>query len=114
MRAENVEPVLSVPFSLTFDPALVELESVAEGNFLQKQGMQTSFSSSTDPSGAISINLSLPAGSSTAGGSGVLATAVFRAKKQGTAAFGFRDVAFTSASGALIPVVPVATSLVIQ
>jgi len=114
MRAENVEPVMSIPFSLTFDPDFVELESVSEGTFLQQEGMQTSFSSSTDPNGAISINMSLPAGASTAGGSGVLATAVFRAKKQGTAAFGFRDVAFTSATGTLLPVVPVANSVIIQ
>ncbi|MGA7826860.1 MAG: cohesin domain-containing protein [Geobacteraceae bacterium] len=114
IRAKNVGPVMSAPFSITFDPDFVEPESVSAGTFLQKQGVQTNFSSSIDPAGVININLSLPEGAAVNGGSGVLATAVFRAKKQGTAAFGFRDVAFKSASGASMTVVPVATSLLIQ
>ena len=114
IRTENVGPVSSAPFSITFDPDLVEPESVTAGTFLQKQGVQTNFSSSIDPAGVININLSLPEGAAVTGGSGVLATAVFRAKKQGTAAFGFRDVAFKTADGASMTVVPVATSLVIQ
>ncbi len=114
MRAENVGPVMSAPFTLTFDPNIVEPEAVSAGTFLQKQGMKTSFSSSTDPSGSIKVNLSLPAGAAVEGGNGILATVVFRAKKQGTAAFGFRDVAFKSATGTPLPVVPVATSVIIQ
>lgn len=114
IRAENVGAVMSAPFSLTFDPNFVEPEAVSPGTFLQKQGVQTNFSSSTDPSGAINVDLSLPDGTSVEGGNGILATAVFRAKKPGAAAFGFRDVAFKSDTGANVPVIPVATSLIIQ
>ncbi len=114
IRAENVGAVMSAPFSLTFDPNYVEPEAVSPGTFLQKQGLQTNFSSSTDPSGAINVDVSLPDGATVAGGSGILATAVFRAKKPGVAAFGFRDVAFKSDTGANVPVIPVAASLNIQ
>ncbi|MRR54497.1 MAG: type II secretion system protein [Deltaproteobacteria bacterium] len=114
IRAENVGAVMSAPFSLTYDPNFVEPEAVSPGTFLQKQGLQTNFSSSTDPSGAINVDLSLPEGTAVEGGNGVLATAVFRAKKPGTAAFGFRDVAFKSATGANVPIIPVAASLNIQ
>jgi len=47
-------------------------------------------------------------------GAGVLAKAVFRARKQGTAAFGFLDASFVSADGRPVPVVPFATSTGIQ
>ena len=36
------------------------------------------------------------------------------AKKQGSAAFGFRDVAFTSANGTQVPVAPGAATVLIQ
>jgi len=115
IRAENTGPFASAPYSLTFDPTFVDPVSVAEGDFLKKQGLKPSFTSFVNPTGVVSINLLLPPGEvSRDGASGVLATAVFRAKKQGTAAFGFRDVAFKSANGILLPVVPVATAVTIQ
>lgn len=114
VRAENVESFTAAPFSLTFDPALVELVSVAEGASLRMPGMQTNFSSSLDPAGSVKISLQLSGGTSLDGGSGVLAKLVFRSKKQGSAAFGFRDVAFTSANGTPVPVVPVAATVLIQ
>ena len=114
VRAQNVESFTAAPFSLTFDPALVELVSVAEGVSLRKPGMQTNFSSSLDPTGNVKISLLFSEGASLGGGSGVLATLVFRPKQQGTAAFGFRDVAFTSANGTPVPVVPVAATVLIQ
>jgi len=114
IRVENVGAVMSAPFSLTFDPNFVEPEAVSPGMFLQKQGLQTNFSSSTDPSGVINVDLSLPDGTAVEGGDGILATAVFRAKKSGTAAFGFRDVAFKSDTGASLPIIPMAASLIIQ
>lgn len=114
IRADNIGAVMSAPFSLTFDPNFVEPESVSPGTFLQKQGLQTNFSSSTDPSGTITVDLSLPEGTAVEGGSGILASAVFRAKKPGTAAFGFRDVAFKSDTGAVVSVVPVPVLLIIQ
>jgi hypothetical protein len=114
VRAEHVGSFTAAPFSLTFDPALVALVSVAEGASLKKPGMQTNFSSSLDPAGNVKISLQLSGGASLDGGSGVLATLVFRSKKQGSAAFGFRDVAFTSANGTPVPFVPVAATELIQ
>lgn len=114
VRVANVEPFSAASFSLTFDPTLVDQVSVAQGSSLNKPGMKTSFSSTVDPTGSVGINLSLPAGASIDNESGVLATTVFRAKKQGTVAFGFRDVVFKSATGTPLPVVPVATSVIIQ
>jgi len=114
VRAENVASFTTAPFSLTFDPELVELVSVAEGASLRKPGMQTDFSSSLDPTGNVTIRLLLSGGTSLGGGSGVLATLVFQPKKQGRAAFGFRDVAFTSANGTSVPVTPGAATVLIQ
>lgn len=114
VRVANVESFSAASFSLTFDPTLVDPVSVAQGAALNKRGMNTSFSSSVDPTGSVGLNLSLPAGTSIDGGNGILATVVFRAKKQGTAAFGFRGVAFKSATGTPLPLVPGAASVIIQ
>jgi general secretion pathway protein D len=115
IQAVNVNSVAAAPFVLTFDPNLVEPVSFAEGTFLQKNGVKSAFSSSIDAAGgAVTINLSLPAGGSGVSGTGVLATAVFRPKKPGMAAFGFRDVAFVSADGKRMTVTPFANSVGIR
>ena len=115
IRADNVGPVTSAPFTLTFDPNMVEPEAVSAGDFSAKTGHADQLLQLRGPKWLYQLkSLSPPGEAAVEGGSGVLATAVFRAKKQGTAAFGFRDVAFTSANGTPLPVVPVATSLSIQ
>jgi general secretion pathway protein D len=115
IQAVNVEAIRAASYVLTFDSTLLVPVSVSEGNFMKKPGMKTNFSRTVDaPGGTVSISLSLPSGSSGVGGSGVLSTAVFRPKKPGTAAFGFRDVAFISANGSQVSIMPFATSIGIQ
>jgi len=115
IRAGNVDSIRAASYVLTFDPNLLVPVSFAEGSFLKKPGMKTSFTSSVDAiGGTASINLALPPGSPGVSGAGVLSTAVFRPKKAGTAAFGFRDVTFSSANGAPLSIVPFATSIGIQ
>jgi len=115
IRAVNVDSIRTASFVLTFDTNLLAPVSFAEGSFLKKPGVKTAFTSSVDAiGGTVSINLALPPGSPGVGGSGVLSTAVFRPKKPGTAAFGFRDVAFSSANGGPTSIMPFATSIGIQ
>ncbi len=115
IRAANVESTGAATFTLTYDTGLVEPVSFAAGDFLKKPGMKTTFSSSVNAAaGRVSMNLALPPGSPGVSGAGVVAKAVFRARRQGTAAFGFLDPAFRTTDGRQIPVVPFATSIGIQ
>jgi len=115
IRAVDVEGLVDAPFVLVYDPNLVEPVSFAEGAFLKTTGLPATFWNTVDASGgSASITLSLPAGSPGVSGSGVLATAVFQAKKRGTATFGFRNVGFKTAGGASLTVVPVTASVTIR
>lgn len=115
LRAANVDSVSAATFVLSYDAGLVEPVSFTAGDFLKQPGVKTSFSSSVDPAaGRVSVSLALPPGSPGVSGGGVMARAVFRARKQGTAAFGFMDTALRTPDARQIPVVPFATSIGIQ
>lgn len=115
IRAANMDSVAAANFVLTYDINLVEPVSFAAGDFMKAPNIKTAFTSSVDAAaGRVGMQIALPPGSPGVSGAGVLAKAVFRAKKQGTAAFGFLDASFSSADGRPVPVVPFATSTGIQ
>lgn len=52
---QSDQPVVSLPLALTFDPRILQVASVTEGDFLRQGGASTSFSSRVDPGGQILI-----------------------------------------------------------
>jgi general secretion pathway protein D len=47
------QPVVSIPMAVGFDPRVLQVISITEGDFLKQNGAQTSFTSRVDPSGQI-------------------------------------------------------------
>ena len=47
------QPVVSIPMAVGFDPRILQVVSVLEGEFLKQGGAQTSFTSRVDPNGQI-------------------------------------------------------------
>ena len=47
------QPVVSIPMAVGFDPRMLQVVSVTEGDFLKQGGAQTSFTSRVDPNGQI-------------------------------------------------------------
>lgn len=71
------QPIVSIPLALGFDPKILQVTSVQEGEFLKQGSAQTSFNSRVDPTGKI-LMTSTRIGDSGASGSGAIATVNFK------------------------------------
>ena len=115
VKVSDVNELASAPLVLTYDPIFVEFVSATEGSFLKKDGKLVTFSSKVDAaSGTVTITLARGAGSGGVSGDGTLVSALFRAKKQGSASFGFRNVSFSSADGKPVTILPFSTAVDIR
>jgi len=115
VKVSDVKELASAPLVLTYDPIFVEFVSAAEGSFLKKDGKLVAFSSKADAaSGTVTITLARAAGSGGVTGAGTLVSAMFRAKNQGPASFGFRNVSFSSADGKPLTILPFTTAVDIR
>ena len=56
--AQSDKPLLSMPLAISFDPAVLQVVSVTEGDYLRRGGGQASFSSRVDPTGKILVDAS--------------------------------------------------------
>lgn len=78
LRLQSAGDVASVPFVVAFDPEMLQVVSVAEGDFLRHGGGQTQFSSRIDAqAGQIYVDATRESGAAT--GVGNVATVTFRA-----------------------------------
>jgi general secretion pathway protein D len=112
IKAGDVLDLAAAPFVLTYDPALVEFVSAAEGVFLKKGGKATVFSSSANTAGGtVTVKLERAPNSGGVSGSGTLVSALFKAKSKGAASFGFRSVNFTAADGKPLDMLPFSTAV---
>jgi general secretion pathway protein D len=50
---QSDQPVVSVPLAVGFDPRMLQVTSVLEGDFLRQGGSQSSFASRVDPNGQV-------------------------------------------------------------
>jgi general secretion pathway protein D len=74
---QSSEPLSNVPLAVTFDPRVLQVMGVQDGDFLRQGGAQAAFSSRVDAAGSISIT-GTRSGGTGAVGSGVLATLTLR------------------------------------
>lgn len=79
------EAVEALPLLLQFNPAVLEIKRVEEGNFLRQGDAATRYESSIDPSGQVSVMASRAAGTG-ASAAGVLVTLQVRALAPATPA----------------------------
>ncbi len=79
VNVQTAAKVVSVPLQVGFDPSALEVVDVAEGDFLNHNNVQTTFSSDIDQAGGkISINVSQPEQNGNAG-RGSLVAITFKA-----------------------------------
>ena len=69
--------VMSIPLEIEFDPGVLQVVAVSEGDLLRRNGGQTQFTSRISPTGAVSINAIRSSGGGVTG-SGVVATLQLR------------------------------------
>jgi general secretion pathway protein D len=115
IKISDVTDLANAPFVLTYDPVFVDFVAISESTYMKKDGKPTIFSSKTDSAaGTVTVTLGRKAGNSGVSGGGTLATALFRAKKQGPASFAFRNAAFTTSNGSALNILPFSTAVDIR
>ena len=115
IKVSDVNDLANAPFVLVFDPANVDFVAISEGPFMQSDGKPTSFGSVVDSTtGTVTVTLGRVAGNGGVAGGGLLATASFRAKKEGTTTFSFKNTSFTSSDGAAVNLLPFSTAVAIR
>jgi general secretion pathway protein D len=77
LMLQSAEPLANVPLTVTFDPRVLQVVGVQEGDFLRQGGVPATFSSRVDSSGSINIAAARSGGTGAAG-SGSLATLTLR------------------------------------
>lgn len=108
----KVNDLANASFVLTYDPKIVDFMNLGEGTLMKKGGNSATFNSANNASdGTVTVTLERPAGNSGATGGGLLATASFRAKRQGPANFAFRNSAFTTSKGSRLDIIPFSTAV---
>ena len=81
------QDVAAVPIQITYDPKLVQFNSVSNGDFLAKDGQQVILVHRDDPSsGKLQVTAQRPPGTAGVTGDGVVFNLVFTAKAKGTSA----------------------------
>lgn len=92
VRIDNGSDVFAVPFSIKYDPNVLEVMGLHEGSYLKKDSGQTTFLTSIDKDkGKIDIGLTRLGQIGGVSGSGTLASIVFRVLKSGTTSLSFAN-----------------------
>lgn len=74
---QSDQPVVSLPLAVTFDPRILEVVSITEGDFLRQGGASTAFTSRVEPGGQI-LMTGTRSGETGASALGAVATITFR------------------------------------
>lgn len=78
VNMQSDQPLVSVPVAVSYDPRVLQVSSVMEGEFLRSGGGKTNFANRIDPNGQILLTATR-SGATGANGSGALATIGFQA-----------------------------------
>ena len=105
LRVSDVRELSGAQFILAFNPAVLEVADVNEGDFLSQDGSRTFFQvTKIDNVGGELSGIRLARfGQGGVSGSGVLLKVVFRAKTAGNSPLTLRDVKLGNVSGGQIP-----------
>lgn len=107
VAVSNVEQLYSAPLFVSYDPAVLELLSINEGDFLKQEGETTVFSSSPNhATGQVIVGYKQGSDGRGVSGSGTLFSLNFRALASGNARLETNRINFRDPHGVRIQVVP--------
>jgi general secretion pathway protein D len=102
----GVERLYSAPLFISYDPAMLELVSISEGDFLKQGGQTTIFSHSPNPdTGQVIVGYKQGPDGAGASGSGTLFNTVFRPTTAGETQLKINRVNFRNPDGVRLKVV---------
>jgi general secretion pathway protein D len=100
IQIENANDLFSAPMKLKFDPKILRLTSIKQGNLLGGDGKKTNFSENTlNDSGDATITLSRTQGDSGITGSGALVTLTFQAVGRGGSVIAITEAGLANSAG---------------
>jgi general secretion pathway protein D len=79
----NGQDISTVPVEISYDPKVMEFQSVTPGDFLNRDGQPVTLVHRDDPPGRLVINAQRPPGSAGVSGSGTVYRLMFMAKTKG-------------------------------
>ena len=115
VKVNEIEKLYSAPLFVRYDPAVLDLVSINEGDFL-KQGEQTTvFSSSPNrTTGQVIVGYKQGTGGKGATGSGILFNLVFKPISEGEARLEVNRINFRNPDGVRLEVVPEAVTITVN
>jgi len=114
-QVANIEKLYSAPLFVNYDPALLELVTVTEGDFLSQFGQTTVFSFSPNAeTGQVVIGYKQGVGGSGASGGGALFNLKFRSKAAGESRVELNRINFRDPAGIRLSVEPATVNIVIK
>ncbi len=115
IKVSDAKSLFNAPFVLVYDPAFLEFQAAAEGDFLKKDGKSSSFKTKVDKvTGQVTVVMSRQPESGGVEGGGTLLTASFKAKNKGPASLGFMSVKFSDVGGKIIETIPYNTVIEVK
>jgi general secretion pathway protein D len=107
VNAAGAQNLYSAPFTLSYDPSVIDLVGATEGNFLKQDGKPTDFkTSSARDTGQLNVVLKRVGDVAGVNGSGTLFSALFKAKKRGVAGFSIQDMKLSAPGGGPVEMIP--------
>jgi general secretion pathway protein D len=79
----NGQDIATVPVEISYDPKVLELQSVTPGDFLNRDGQPVTLVQRNDPPGRLLINAQRPPGTAGVSGNGTIYRLTFVAKAKG-------------------------------
>lgn len=105
IAVSGVQELFSAPFYFYYDPAMLSLESMSEGDFLRQDGRSTTFLKSMSPAlGRVIVGLSRMGAVPGVSGSGTLVTVTLKAKAPGHAVISLANANFKDPALNTLPV----------
>jgi general secretion pathway protein D len=97
---DNAADVAAAPIQVVFDPKIVKLNDIAQGDLLSQGGVAATLTKNIqNDSGGAAVQLTRPPGSPGANGSGTLLTLTFSAVAPGTTQITAPNVSLRNSTG---------------
>ncbi len=115
LQIENAADLFAVPMKLKFDPKILRLSSVKEGNLMSGDGQKINFTENTlNDTGDATIVLNRTAGTGGISGSGALVNLTFQAVGRGTSTVAVGDLTLVNSTSKPIVAAPPLLTVVVQ
>lgn len=115
VAVDSGEPIYALPLQVRYDPAVLELLNISNGDFLTQDGQAVALVHRNDPSsGTIQVSATRPPGVAGVSGQGVVFTFTFLAKSAGRSDLEILRAGARNSANQPVPVTPAQATITVQ